>query len=201
MVSDVGDEIRVSASFYTGIHGKAYYNGDYDTRDGISTLKELNDFFVNKYPYRYFHYVSLEEESSWCGAEPMYVLICPETITPVERDEYRDQVYVGVTGLRLRSEPKITAKVNGTAPNGYLYAEVTNGDQWEDRGISGDIWYKVDNYYIAGVEGVDFFPKKQSDPVNEIEKLLKSLSDEINQLKKENEDLKGRLERIKENVI
>lgn len=198
VVSQVNGGIKVSASFYTGIHGKAYYNGGYDTREGISTLKELNDYFFSRYPYRYFHFATLETECSWCGAEPAYVLISPQTITPDKRDEFKNQIYVGVEGLRLRSEPNTAARVNGTTPVGYYSAEKINGEEWQDRGVVGDVWYKIGNYYVAGVQGVDYLPAKESEPISEIEKLLKDLNNEIKTLKDENKELRNRLERIKD---
>lgn len=195
IVSNIdANNIWISGSFYTGIHGKAYYDGSYDTREGINSLKQLNDFMLTNYEYRYFHYVPLEEECRWCGGDPTYVLVAPNTITPVERNTSLEQVYVGVNGLRVRTEPNLEASIKGVAPIGYYNAEMVKGGEFED----GSIWYKVENYYIAGVTGVVHYPKENLEPVEEMMELLRKMQDAYNLLVAENKDLKARLEKIKQ---
>ena len=68
------DKTTIAASWYTGMHGKAYYDGKYDTRD-FSTLQETNDWMISNYPYRFCHQCSLEQEIKSLGdAQPTYIL-------------------------------------------------------------------------------------------------------------------------------
>lgn len=194
IVSNIDKDIWVSGSFYTGIHGKAYYNGSYDTREGIRSLKELNDFFFNKYQYRYFHYVTLETENSWCGSVPDYVLVSPMSIVPTERDKTTNQVYVGVNGLRVRTEPNTSSDVRGVASVGYYNAEKIQGGEFED----GNTWYKVNDFYIAGVQGVQYYPKEEVIPLNELTEIIKKMEESYLKVCAERDDYKSRLERIKE---
>lgn len=200
VVSSLSGGIKVSASFYTGIHGKAYYGNDYDTREGINSLKELNDFFYNKYQYRFFHFVDVNEESKWCGHEPDYVLIAPLTIVPVPKDPTKNQVYVGISGLRIRKEASTESLVEGIASVGYYNAEKVTGSFWEDRGNTGNTWYKIGEHYIAAIEGVQYYPTGGTDPVQQIDALVKQLVSQIDALKVENATLKDKLERVKEIV-
>ena len=72
----INDTIYVSASWYTGINGKSYVDGKYDKRVGINSLKELSDLMISKYPYRFFHYCTLETENKNAGngKNPTYIL-------------------------------------------------------------------------------------------------------------------------------
>lgn len=190
IVSGTGNEIMISGSFYTGIHGKAYYNGSYDTRNGISSLKQLNDFMVDKYPYRFFHYVSLEEENKWCGSEPDYVLVAPISIVPVEKNKSKNQVYVGTNGLRVRSEPNTNSNVNGQAMIGYYNVDETI----EQKDY---IWYKIGNYYIAGVDGVIYYPKVEIVPMEQMMNLMKQMEETYLSVCNDRDLYKEKLERIR----
>lgn len=194
IVSNVND-LYVSGSFYTGVNGKSTIDGKYDTREGINTLKELNDFMLNNYEYRYFHYVPLETECSWCGGFPTFVLVCPNAITPVARNKAINQVYVGINGLRVRSEANTNATINGSAQIGfYNVEEVVNGGVFAD----GNTWYKIGEYYIAGVKGVAYYPKEEPSPATEIMNLIAKMQDANNTLEAENKELKERLSKIRD---
>lgn len=195
IVSDMVDDTAwISGSFYTGIHGSAYYDGGYDTREGIATLQQLNDFMVNNYQYRFFHYVPLSEEARWCGGEPDYVLVAPLSIVPTERDMNYEQVYVGVTGLRVRTEPNTSSQMRGVAANGYynISAVVTGGDFGE-----GDTWYKIGDHYIASVNGVIYYPKEQIMPLEEMMKLMQQMKDTYLKVCAERDMYKDELEKIR----
>ena len=64
---------RIASSWYTGMHGKAYFDGKYDTRS-FSSLKEMSEWMVANYHYRFFHKVSIEQEIKSIGAEPTWIL-------------------------------------------------------------------------------------------------------------------------------
>lgn len=74
-VEDVKDnKIYVSASWYTGENGKSYIDGKYDKRTSIKSLQELSDLMIKKWPYRFFHYCTIEEENKGVGGEPTYII-------------------------------------------------------------------------------------------------------------------------------
>lgn len=201
VVSEIGNEVKISGSFYTGIHGTSMYDGSYDKRTGINSLQELSDFFINKYQYRFFHFVPLSTENSWVHGEPDYILVSPLPLQPVDRNPNVDQVYVGISGLRVRTGPTTDSRVLGICPSGYFnLEEKVIGGTYTDRGVDDNVWYKIENYYIAAVAGVDIYPKKEEESIDHIEHYLKRLLDEIDSLKAENEELKKKLEAIKEIV-
>ena len=196
IVSDTSNGVMISGSFYTGTNGKAYDGGSYSKRDGITSLKQLNDFMLKNYPYRFFHFVPLETESSWCGGEPDYVLVAPSTLIPVERDTTKNQAYVGVNGLRVRTEPNTDSRIVGICAIGYHnVAKVEGGDFGE-----GNTWFKVGDYYIASVKGVTYYPADELSPFEELMKNMKQLEDAFVKVKNENEILTRKLNQIKDIV-
>ena len=186
----VGGVPYISGSFYTGINGKAYWEGKYDTREGLTSLKQVNDFMIANYPYRYFHYVSIDEESKWCGGEPDYVLVSPMSITPVDKDASKNQIYVGVNGLRVRTEPSTNGQIRGVASIGYYNIdEVVKGGAFDD----GDTWYRIGELYVAAVNGVQYYSKDNTIPIDEIVRLMKQMQEAYLKVTKENEELKQKL--------
>lgn len=193
IVSDIND-IWVSASFYTGINGYSYRDGQYDTRKGINSLEQLNDFMYEKYPYRMFHNVPLEEECSSCGGEPDYVLVAPKSIMPTERDLSKNQVYVGIQGLRVRVEPNTESAIRGTCPNGYFnVSEIVVGGDHEN----GNKWYKIDNLYIADIVGVTYYKKEELSPMDEMFALMNTMQEEYRKVCNERDEYRKKLELIR----
>lgn len=195
IVSDIKDGVPwISGSFYTGIHGKAYYDGGYDTRDGFTSLKQVSDFMLQNYQYRYFHFVPLEEESKWCGGDPDYVLVCPVSINPTERDESKDQVYVGITGLRVRTEPNTTSSVRGTASVGYYNVdEIVDGGEHD----FGNKWYRIGDLYFADYQGLIYYPRQELVPMEEMIKLMKQIQIEYQKVCDKNAELEAKLKAIR----
>ena len=147
-------------------------------------------YFLKNYSYRYFHFVPIEEESKWCGGEPDYVLVSPSSIIPGKKDSTFNQVYVGVTGLRVRTLPSLSGNVQGTAQNGYYnYTDTVQAD--------GYIWYKIGEHYIAGVDGVINYPKESIVPLEEMKALMEKMQDAYLSLSKERDYSKEKLEKIK----
>lgn len=193
IVSEMREEPWISGSFYTGIHGKAMYDGSYDTRDGLTSLKQVNDYFITKYSYRFFHFVPLSEESKWCGSEPDYVLVSPTSIEPVKRDSSKNQAYVGTTGLRLRTAPNLDGDIRGTVPIGYYNVEKIKGGDFGE----GDTWFKVGDYYFASVQGVIYYPKEEIAPLDEMIKLMEQMQESYLKVCNERDDYKRKIELIK----
>lgn len=162
---------RISGSYYTGIHGKAYWNGKFDTRSFVS-LKEMSDWMIRNYPKRFFHCWSIEEENEWVGGEPEYILKHP--LYSVKENPSVDQIHVLTNDMNVRNNSNEILK---RAESGYY-----NVLGWKDS--NGYRWYEVEpDKYIAGYEGRVVYL-----PANE----------DIASLKKEIEDLKETLRKINE---
>lgn len=169
-------EALLGCSWYTGEHGVSKYDGVYDSRS-FSSLKEMCDFFVTKYPYRFYHEASLYEESQKVGGMPKYVLVAPEKVNPVEENKYVDQIQVFTDVQNIRDGDN---NIVGVAQKGFYNVLAT-------KTYNGYIWYMVsENRYIAGVKGrVEFIPSSA-----DIEKLeeeivkLKSALTEIDEIVK-----------------
>lgn len=163
-------EPYLGCSWYTGIHGTAMYEGQYDTRDGLNTLQEVSDFMSQNYPYRFYHEATLYEESQRVGGLPDYVLIAPEVVESVRRDYTRDQIEVFTNEQNVRND---AGEIVGVARKGYYNVfHVKQKDDYD--------WYEVeDNKFIAGVKGRVVFLPAEDD------------------LRKENEELKETIEQIR----
>ena len=170
--------IFISGSFYTGMHGKAWWNGSFDTRT-FTSLQEMSDWMIQNYPVRFFHYWSLENENSWVGYSPSYILKKPQSITPVKRDTSKDQIKVLTNEQNIRTANN---EIVGIAAKGYynviriVHSTKNNYD-----------WYEVEpDRYIAGVEGrVVYYPADNSNDeeirrlqarIAELEKILKQIN-------------------------
>ena len=162
---------NVAGSFYTGDHGRAYYNGKFDTRS-FKTLPQMSQWMIENYPSRFFHCWPINTESSWVGSKPDCILKHP--LYSVGEDKSRDQIFVSGDDMNVRNDENAVLK---RAEKGYY-----NVLGWKDS--NGYRWYEVEKgKYIANVPSrVTFIPKAD---------------DEIVQLKREIEELKDRLDRIR----
>lgn len=164
-------EALLGCSWYTGEHGKSIYDGKYDTRP-FSSRKELSDFMVKNYPYRFYHESDLYKEAQEVGGMPLYVLVAPETVKPVKRDTTRNQIEVLTDEQNIRDNKN---NIVGVAQKGCY-------NVYNEKVSNGYIWYEVANdRYIAGVSGrVIYLPAE----------------DDIEELKAEVERLKKKLDEI-----
>lgn len=176
-VAVVSDKQKnISGSFYTGMHGRAYWNGKFDTRSFVS-LKEMSDWMVTNYPARFFHHWSIEEESRWCGGSPEYILKHP--LYSVAENPQVDQIQVLTDDMNVRNNDNTILK---RAESGFF-----NVLGWKDA--NGYRWYEVEpNKYIAGYEGRVIYIPKQEDIAIRLQVLeeenaeLRRKLDEINKL-------------------
>lgn len=177
----VSDKIYISGSFYTGMHGRAYWNGAYDTRS-FNSLKEMCDWMIKNYAYRFFHYTTVDTESSWCGGQPDYILRLEGTVVkPVDEDNSKDQIKVLTDVQYVRDNNN---NILGQAAAGFYNVLSTKEN-------SGYVWYEVESgKFIAGVSGrVIYIPKQEQ---SELEKLR----EENLELKNKLADVKKQLEKI-----
>lgn len=165
-------EPYLGCSWYTGIHGTAMYEGQYDTRDGLNTLQEVSDFMSQNYPYRLYHEATLYEESQRVGGLPEYVLVAPVGVEPVAEDKTRDQIHVLTNEQNIRDNGN---NIVGVAKEGYY-------NVFHVKRSNGYDWYEVaDDRYIAGVSGRVVFIPAESDLRRENEELKETIR-QINEL-------------------
>ena len=174
---------NISGSFYTGMHGRSYYNGKFDTRS-FRTLKEMSDWMVANYPTRFFHKWSVEEESRWCGGKPDYILKHP--LYSVDKNPAVDQIQVLGDDMNVRNGNNVVLK---RAEKGFY--NVLSSSKWELNGVMYT-WYEVEkNIFIANVEDrVVFIPKNETDVIDlqkkitELEETVETLRAALNEIKK-----------------
>lgn len=165
-------EPYLGCSWYTGIHGTAMYDGEYDTRDGLYTLQQVSDFMYTDYPYRFYHEATLYEESQRVGGLPEYVLVAPVGVDPVAEDKTRDQIHVLTNEQNIRDNDN---NIVGVAKEGYY-------NVFRVKRSNGYDWYEVaDDRYIAGVSGRVVFIPAESDLRRENEELKETIR-QINEL-------------------
>ena len=160
---------NIAGSYYTGMHGRAYWNGKFDTRS-FTSLKEMSDWMVANYPTRLFHNWSIEEESRWVGGQPTYILKHP--LYSVAENPGVDQIFVSGDDMNVRNNSNEILK---RAEKGYY-----NVLSYKDSG--GYRWYEVEkNKYIANVESrVRFIPADSTEIL-----LLKAEIERLNNILKE----------------
>lgn len=167
-IAIVSDKSKnISGSFYTGMHGKAYYDGSFDTRE-FSSLEEMSNWMTANYPYRFFHHCDIATENSWVGGEPENILKHP--LYSVPRDTARDQIEVLTYVQNVRNNSN---EILQKAEKGFF-------NVLSKRENNGYLWYEVEKgKYIAQVDGrVVYHQVDDSD---------------IEQLKQENRELKERI--------
>lgn len=115
--------------------------------------------------------------------KPLGLLRC-KTISPVERNEYTDQVYVNEPTLRVRLEPNLGGQFYCYCPSGYF-------NVYDESEADGYKWLEIEQgKYIAdvgwdGTNGVQYYKAKDS------------LDSYIEKIEAENKDLKKRLDKIR----
>ena len=186
-----GGKIYISGSFYTGIHGRAYYNGKFDVRTGINTLQQLSDYMIKNYPVRFFHYWTVEDENRWVGYAPKYILKKPVNVKPVKKDTSVDQVEVLIAGEQnIRNNNNTVVGVAEKGFYNYLGSKDSNGYTW----------YKIaDNRWIAGMKNrveLRLAKTTSSEEVKELTRQISELKSTIDTLTSNVEKLEGKLRDI-----
>lgn len=106
-------------------------------------------------------------------------LPCKDRIEPVAEDIFSDQLYVpdfDNSYLRVRTEPNCDCVAVDRCQSNVFYnvEKVVKGGTWTSGGVTDDTWYKIGNYYVAGVPGTEYKPKieyKKPVPVEKNDKV------------------------------
>lgn len=143
--------------------------------------------------YMYFDYETYIRENGYNiykGDDTMDIL-------PVERNESKDQVFVGTDGLRMRDEASTSSDVTGHCEaNSYydVFGTTTN---------EGYTWYHLGpDAWIAGIEEVTYLPKTSvpspdpqpeptptPTPSGDISKLIDSIQQQLEDMQRQVEEL------------
>ena len=175
----------LNCSWYTGIHGVAKYDGEWDKRP-FTSLQQLSDFMVNNYPTRMYHHWSLERENSGVGASPRYIIRRPNVIKADGEDKAIDQIKVLTNEQNVRTAPNTNSQIVGVAQSGFydVYGTFNDGKY---------TWYQIkETLYIAGVNGRVEFIESEDD--------IKKLKREIELLKKRNSQLMNAIEMARKDL-
>lgn len=161
---------EISGSFFTGMHGRAYYDGTFDTRT-FRSLQECNDWMWKNYPDRMFHHWSIDKESSWVGGQPEYILKHP--LYSVQEDRNRDQIYVSADDMNVRDDSNNVLK---RAEKGFY-------NVLGSKESNGYTWYEVEKgKYIASVPSRVTFIPKQTDEVGELRNRIAELENKLKEI-------------------
>jgi hypothetical protein len=155
----------------------------------FKSLQELSDFMVNEYPTRFYHHWTLDKESQMVGGKPEHIFVCPDNVSPVERNTNVNQIQTTDEGLRIRTEPSLNGEIVGHVQVGYYNVlQTTEAD--------GYVLYEIGaNRWCADVSTI-YLPK-QDDIIAQIQRYFDAMKSEVSNLTDENEKLKQKLNEIK----
>lgn len=177
----------LNCSWYTGIHGVAVYNKEWDKRPFVS-MQQLSDFMVNNYPTRMYHHWSLEKENEGVGGEPAYIIRRAKVIEADGENKNLNQIEVLTNEQNVRTEPSASNPdtIVGVAQSGFynVYGTIYDGKY---------NWYQIrENLYIAGVEGRVVYIEASDD--------ISRLRKEIEMLTKRNQELMNAIESARKDL-
>lgn len=98
-----------------------------------------------------------------------------DTVQPVERNEYVNQIETTDSSLRIRNNPSLQADIIGHVQLGYYNVlSQTEAD--------GYTWYEIEKgKYCANIT-TDYLPAKGTDIIEEIERYFRMMQDNVKQL-------------------
>ena len=175
----VNGTILLNCSWYTGIHGVAVYNDEWDIRP-FTSKKQVSDFMIENYPTRFYHCWDLNREISGIkNIPPAYILVKPNRFPSEEQNTNVDQILVRTDEQNVRQEPN--GLILGTASYGFY-------DVISRELTTNYVWYETRYGYIAGVEGRVEFIEANIDykkRIAELERLNKKYLNAIEKAKKD----------------
>lgn len=191
----------VRGSFYTGENGVSTLpDGSWDTRKSFSTTEQVCDFMVKNYPSRFYHENTIDKETRLVGTAPAYILVMPNSIAPVERDENVNQIRTTDDTLRIRTGPSLDSSIVGHVEVGYynvlaveLASAADRKKYKEERGEDLECWYEIAKDRWCGNITTEYLPKKGDTDISES---LQKIIETVTTLQDENTKLKEGLKQI-----
>lgn len=114
-----------------------------------------------------------------------------EPISPVERDDNKDQIETTDESLRIRTAPSLNAEIVGHVQLGYY-------NVLDTKKADGYTWYEISKDRWCADITTKFYPKTQEDFVEQLEKFLNDTRAKIKALESENNEIKADMNTIKE---
>lgn len=113
-----------------------------------------------------------------------------EPISPVERDENKDQIETTDETLRIRTAPSLNAEIVGHVQIGFY-------NVLDTKKADGYTWYEIaENRWCADIT-TKFYPKTEEDFIRQLEKFLNDTRAKITALESENNEIKADMNTIK----
>ena len=161
----------IAGSYYTGDHGKAYYNNRFDTRT-FKSLEQMSDWMQERCPSRFFHHWTLAEENAKVGGDPEFILKHP--LWSVKEDRSRDQIEVLSFEQNVRNDSN---KILCKAEKGYY-------NVLDSKEMNGYLWYEVEKgKYIAQVDGrVAYRPPSNEATMDDLMRKIEELESKLDRI-------------------
>ena len=122
-----------------------------------------------------------------------------ESLLPVERNEYVDQIQTTDEGLRIRTKPNLDAECVGQVQIGYYNVlsirDANNTDKAKEKGL--DCWYQLAKDRWCANLTTNYLPA-EDDIIGELDRLFKSMKRSIQEKQDIIDDRNKRLDKIKE---
>lgn len=170
-----GDDLRIRKAPVDGEVVGFAQQGYYDFRDSLSEGD----------------YIWCKVDDYWIAGNTDVSEICRATFIPTDPDPTVNQCEVTITDLRIRLEPSTSSTIMGYCPEGFYNIEETYSDDPEY------VWFKVNGYYIAFVEGV-IYHGAETDPKD---KRIKELEEEVELLNSVIETQKGDIAYLESQIM
>ena len=142
-----------SSGFSSGSHVHfEVYNGGAGTSYRVDPLK-----YCYAYPEDTVNASTQKEYNILHYSPPSPI---PVVGNPVARNKEIDQIQVALSNLRARKDPSLSGTVLGYVKEGFYNVKDT-------KTAEGYKWYKIDDFWCAGVSGVTYY-KAEPIPVYNI---------------------------------
>ena len=126
-----------------------------------------------------------------CGQLLGYLHFPYDTVSPIDRDESRNQIRTTDDSLRIRMSPSLSGEIVGHVSLGfYNVLDQINND--------GYTWYKIAEERWCANETVEYLPGGQEDFVEEIKRWANSMIAQTKSKDKKIADLSADMDKINE---
>jgi hypothetical protein len=113
-----------------------------------------------------------------------------EPISPVERDDSKDQIETTDESLRIRTAPSINAEIVGHVQIGFY-------NVLDTKKADGYTWYEISKDRWCADITTKFYPKAEEDFIRQLEKFLNDTKAKINALEDENKQMRADYAEVK----
>lgn len=171
-----------------GTHLHLYVSAITDKTYSWDTMKKL---VVDPYPLLYrSKAIEYDHINSTLNCKPYIEDVIPEVVSPVERDESKNQLMESTPKLRVRMAPSLSGNIIGLlqANAYYNFYDVAFADGFE--------WYKIaDAQWCAQTGTMSIFPK--ADDIQTLKDELQAVNEKADRLESANYELLKRIDAIR----